>query len=349
MTFKKLLVLICVVTVLLVLAFAKKAIQQKQIAQEETQEKFSIYVLTKDLTASFIAKIIVYKGSEENNKLSVAKNKEGNWILERKFGIRAKKEMIDNLLKELGDLKGEIRAASGDLFGDFQIKDNQGVHIIFEADGGKVLKHLVVSFLPAGRDKNFVRLADGQEVVLVTKNILELFNLFDQESKLDETFLADLKLFSFEPKQIQKIELNTKESLVLKKSQPEGASGPAWNFEPVKVPADEIDTSKVDEFLRDISGLYARDVLDPNLNTYGFDRPALRIALEDAQAKIAAEVELGSYLEKDKLHYLRVLPANFVYKVSDASIQKINKDRQFFLKPQPVKQEKPAEDKKGKK
>jgi len=347
MTFKKLLVLICVVAVLLIFAFAKKTIRQKEIARQEAQEKLSVCVLTKDLAGSFIAKILVYKGSDENNKLSISKDKEGNWILERKFGIRAKKEKIDKLLKELGDLKGEIRAASGDLFGDFQIKDNQGVHIIFEADGGKVLKHLVVSFLVAGRDKNFVRLAAGQEVVLVAKNILEHFNLFDKESKLDETFLADLKLFSFTPKQIQKIELSAGESFVLKKSQPEGASGPAWNFEPAKTLADEADTAKVDEFLRDVSGLYAKDVLDPGLNTYGFDQPALRIVLEDAQAKIAAEVELGSYLEKEKLHYVRVLPANFVYKVSDTYIQKINKGRQFFLKPQ--EKENPAKNKESKK
>jgi hypothetical protein len=334
MGFKKLLVILGVVLGLLVLVLVKKAAQKKYLAQQESAPLTTEFVLIKDLPETFILRVAAYKGDDEKNKLVLAKNSQGLWILESKYGIKARKPSVDNLLNELKDLKGEVRAESKDLFADFQIEDSKALHILLEAGTGNIINHLVVSFLKPDWNKTFVRQEESEKIVLVNKDILSLFNLYNKEAKLNDTYFADLKLFAFEAKQIQKIELiSDKEQLIFKKSQPEGDANPVWNFEPKEAQGEEIDSAKIDELLRNISNIYAKEILDPSLTTYGFDAPSLKVTLKDPEGKKAVEMEIGKYLESEKSHYLRVIPSNLVFKVPDSYIQKLKKERASFLKP----------------
>jgi hypothetical protein len=338
MGFKKLLVIVGVVLGLLVLVLVNKSAQKKYLAKQESAPLTTEFELIKDLPETFISGVVVYKGDDEKIKIVLVKNPEGVWILESKYGIKAKKASVDNLLKELKGLKGEVRAESKDLFADFKIEDSKALHILIEAGTGNIINHLVVSFLKPDWNKTFVRQGKSEKVVLVNKDILSLFNLYSKEAKLDDTYFADLKLFAFETKQIQKIELvSDKEQLIFKKSQPEGSANPVWNFEPALAQGEEIDTSKVDELLRNISNIYAKEILDPSLTTYGLDTPSLKVTLQDPEGKIAAQMEVGKYLESEKAYYVRVIPANLVFKVTDFYIQNLKKERASFLKPKETK------------
>lgn len=340
MGFKKLLVILAVVLGLLVLVLVKKAAQKKYLAKQETAPLTTEFELIKDLPETFISGVVFYKGDDEKNKMVLAKNSEGVWIVESKYGIKARKPSVDNLLKELKGLKGEVRAESKDLFADFQIEDSKALHILIEAGTGNIINHLVVSFLKPDWNKTFVRQDKSEKVVLVNKDILSLFNLYSKEAKLNDTYFADLKLFTFEAKQIQKIELiSDKEQLIFKKSQLESSANPVWNFEPALAQGEEIDTSKVDELLRNISNIYAKEILDPSLTIYGFDVPSLKVILQDLEGKIAAQMEIGQYLESEKSYYLRVIPANLVFKVSEAYIKNLKKERASFLKAKEVPKE----------
>jgi len=340
MGFKKLLVILGVVLALLVLVLVKKTAQKKYLAKQETAPLTTEFELIKDLPETFILRVAAYKGDDEKNKMVLVKNSEGLWILESKYGIKAKKATVDNLLKELKDLKGEVRAESKDLFADFQIEDSKALHILLEAGTGNIINHLVVSFLRPDWNKTFVRQEESEKVVLVNKDILSLFNLYNKEAKLNDAYFADLKLFAFETKQIQKIELvRDKEQLIFKKSEPGGSTSPAWNLEPALTPDEEIDTSKVDELLRNIYNIYAKEILDPSLSTYGFDAPLLKVSLQDLEGKKAAQMEVGKYLESEKVYYARVIPANLVFKVSESYIKNLKKERASFLKPKEVPKE----------
>ncbi|MDD5080228.1 MAG: hypothetical protein PHH68_07930 [Candidatus Omnitrophica bacterium] len=188
MSAKKLIILVIAVAALFVLVLVKKAVVRKDIANRDTAQEVE-FELIKDLPESFISRVIAYKGSDEANKVIISRNSEGVWMLDEKTGIKARKEAIDNLFSLLKGLKGEVRAQTKEVFSDFQIDDQSGLHLILEQEGGKALKHLVVSFLQPGWNKNFIRLFDSQKVVLVSRNIPAIFGLYGKNTKLDPYFL----------------------------------------------------------------------------------------------------------------------------------------------------------------
>lgn len=333
MKFKKLLIIASVVLFLFILTFIKNTIRKEQNLKEESL--ITLYDLTKGLNASFIVKTIIYKGDDEKNKIVLSKNSAGEWILENKFGIKAKKELINGLIKDLVDLKGEVRAQVKSVFSDFVINDSEGVHIVLEADAGKTLKHLVFGLLRPNWGKNFVRLQESEKVVLIKKDILSRFGLYTKDAKLDDKNFADLKMFSFDSKVIQKIELNVKKTalVLIKKDVPDKNAPAVWSLIGAR-PKEEIDTAKVDEFLRNISDMSAEDAVDPNQQgIYGFDKAFLNVILEDLEAAKIVQIEVGAYLPAEKVYYVLTLLQNQAFKVPESFIQNLTKDKTYFLKP----------------
>jgi hypothetical protein len=146
----------------------------------------------------------------------------------------------------------------------------------------------------------------------------------------------DLRMFDFDTKEIQKIELNVgKEPVVLKKGQSENKT--IWSIEPACAKNEEVDSVMIDEFLQNISGMLAKDVCDPALSTYGFERPLLEVVLEDAQGKKPVQLVVGKYLDSEKVYYVRVSPSNTVLKVPEMNILKLKKDRGYFIKAKEIK------------
>ncbi len=286
-------------------------------------------------------KAIIYKGDDEKNKIVFNKNPAGEWILENKFGIKAKKELVAGLIKDLADLKGEVRAESKLVFGDFAIGDSEGAHIILEADAGKPLIHLVFALSRPNWGKNFVRLEGSEKIVLINEDILSSLGLYAKDAKLDDKNFADFKLFSFDSKAIQKIGVTlNKIPLVLVKKDSSDKNIPAvWSFNGMR-PKEEIDAAKVDEFLTSISNMSAQDAVDPNLNIYGFNQALLSVVLEDSQAVKAAHMEVGAYLPAEKVYYVKILPQNQAFKVSESLIQNLKKDKTYFLTPKNTKKNK---------
>lgn len=341
MKFKKLLIIASVLLFLFILTFIKNTIQKKRSSQEQ-----SLIVsddLTKGLNASFIAKTIIYKGDNEKNKIVLSKNSAGEWALENKFGIKAKKEFIDGLIKDLVDLKGEVRAETKSVFSDFLINNSEGVHIVFEADAEKVLKHLVFGLSRPNWGKNFVRLQESEKVVLIKKDILSRLGIYDKGAELDNKNFADLKMFSFDSKAVRKIELNAKKAAVvlIKKDEPDRNAPVVWRLIGARL-KEEIDTAKVDEFLRNISNMSALDAVDPaQQGIYGFDAAFLNVILEGPEAAKLAQIEVGAYLPAEKVYYVLILPQNQTFKVQESFIQNLTKDKTYFLKTKDTKNNKP--------
>ena len=76
MKFRKLLIIAGVVFCLLLLAIVKNVAGKRQ-ASIKAKEITAIN-LTKDLSEGFVSKIIVYKGSDEKNKMALRKDPAGN-------------------------------------------------------------------------------------------------------------------------------------------------------------------------------------------------------------------------------------------------------------------------------
>ena len=329
---KKLKVIVVFVLILLVLALAKKNIQQGYRASKENVE--SSLDITKGLTLESISRTTLYKGFDLLNKIVLKKGSDGNWILESRFNAPGRKDLVEGFLRELRDLKGELRADSKELLGDFQIDDATGLHIILESGEGKVLKHLVVGLKKPGLNGNFVRVYDSNKVILVPNELLMRLALFNNESPLLDNNFLDLRILSFDPSQVNRIEVGgsfTKVPFILVREESKDKNAaPVWKFDHSRQKGD-IDTAKVGLFLQNASTLWAQQVLDPTPATYGFEKPFLNMKLVLSSGQ-ALGLILGAPLAMEKTHYAKTSPKNLVYKVTDSITSNILKDSSNFVR-----------------
>jgi len=332
MKFKKLIILTGIVLALLILVVIKNSLQKKQdILERMTDPEIALVNGSINVSAS---KIIIYKGDDEKSKVILSRQNDGQWVLENKFGLRAKKEAMDNLLNSLKDLKGELRADSKSVFGDFQILDNQAAHLILSRADNQPLRHLIISFKSPNWKQNFVRVFDANKIMLVDRNILFAIGLFDKTVKPDGSYFADYRISPFDVNSVNKIELmaGKKRSLALIKiaaSDKNPAS--VWNFEPVNNKS-LPDLAKVNEYLQNVAGFYAQDILDPAFESYGLEFPAkvLKLSLLKDNQPGQIQIEVGSFIKDKQAYYVRVMPQNQVFVVSEPFIKSLNRDKSYF-------------------
>ena len=338
MKFKKLIVLFIILGALVVVAVVKKtAIKSRAIPFEKAEEATSLE-LTPKITPDFISKIIFYKGSEESNKIVFSKNTSNEWLVENKFGARAQKNFLEKLIKDLSQLKGELRADSKNVFSDFQIADNEGLHLILMNTAGKESVHVVVGLKMVGWSSSFVRVFGTQKVSLVEKNFLMSLGVFDPKAKLQVQPFLDLKVFSNDPAKADRFEikLTSAASLALKKITT--GTTPGWQFDPFDSRA-KIDQTKIDEFLRLIANLYAQDVMDPKGATYSFDKPTLTVVvnIKEKEVSVSYQLEIGKFNPDQKSYFARLQPGNTVYVIPENVVMNLKKDKTFFLQQTPKK------------
>jgi len=168
MKLKKLLVIIGIVSFLVVLVFIKNSCNKIQSIKATATD--NAVALANSSVNVFASKITIYNGSDDKKRVILIKNGDGEWILEGKFGLRARKEAVDNLLNSLYDLKGEVRAESKSLFSDFQIQDNESAHLILAGADGSVLTHLVISFKKLNGNQNFIRKFNSEIITYLKQN-----------------------------------------------------------------------------------------------------------------------------------------------------------------------------------
>lgn len=341
MSARKLFVITCVVLVLLGLAVFKKTAEKAGEAAARKAEQSSLEVVTENIPEAFVSRMLIYKGFDETDRIDLRKDAGGAWSVEDHFGVRAQAQAVKGLLDRLSNLRGELRANSKGVFEDFQIQDSEALHIVVEAEGGKVILHLLVSFLKADWDTNFVRLYDSDKVVHVHSNIMFSLGLFGKEMKLDYKQFAFMGLAEFDSADVERMTIvGAGQMIVLKRAKPvDDASSAAWEMTPPPAEDEEVDTTKVEEMMRAVRGINGFEVVDPSLDIYGLNNPQIRILLNDSMGANPIQVEIGNYIEPEKAYYARALPSKSVFKVSDAYIQNIRRDGKFFLKPKEVKKE----------
>ena len=117
-----------------------------------------------------------YHGEKPARKV-ILKKKNGNWTVPSRFGARADTKRIDKLLAGLPGLSGEARVRELSLFGEFDITEEQAVHLIVRDTGGSEITHLLVG--KAGPDwrSGFARKAGGNSVYLVNVALLSLLGV----------------------------------------------------------------------------------------------------------------------------------------------------------------------------
>lgn len=332
MKLRKLLVLTGIVFVLLALVIIKNSFQKKQDVLERVEKRET--VLVNSNMDVFASKVVIYKGDDEKNKIILSKQEDGQWVQENRFGLKVKKDTVDSILNILKDLKGELRADSKSAFDDFKLQDNQAVHLILFGADDKLLTHLLVSTKSLDYGQNFIRVFDSNKIMLLDWNILAALGFLDKMAKLDESYFADYKIFSFNVDSVKKIELmaGEKRLLALTKALPsDKIPASIWNFEPANKKSLPY-LAKVNEYLQNVVDFSALDILDANLNSYGFNRPTkiLKLSLIKDNKPEQIQIEVGYFIKDKQAYYVRVVPQNQVFIVSESFINNLNQDKSYF-------------------
>ena len=161
---KKLAVLIVVLALLVAAGLWKKSElrrSERAAAQKPAQTQVP---LGPGFSTAFVTKVELRRGSSDPDKLVLVKDASDSWTLQSRYGTHAQKSTVEDLLRSLTDLRGEVRAEDNAVLGDFSLTDEKAFHFELSGSDGHVLSHILLSPLRPRGTQNFVRL-DRKSVV----------------------------------------------------------------------------------------------------------------------------------------------------------------------------------------
>ena len=333
MKFKKLVVLMVVLAVLLGIGIFKKACFKKNqgvnpaVLQNES-------LIGQNFSSGFVAKIDMRRGTGNNDLLVFAKNKSGQWILENRYGTRVRKENVDPLLKQLSDLRGEVRAEDKHVFDDFSLTDEKAVHIRLYGSGGNELTHVLVSPLRPRGQQNFVSISNTARIFATDTDVLATLGIFSNTDKLNYHTFADLRVAGIDSSKVNSFELTAPGAITLPFVKKENAKDQAVSWSLSDDSSAVVDTGKVNEFLSSIHNLYAQESLDPAAHVKDFSAatPWLRVHIKSEEKLEPVEIWVATSSEEKKTALVKVMPETLVYELPDSQISLLlKKNKQFFL------------------
>ena len=328
---KKLLVLFNLVLALVVVAFVKKYWNEKKDAELAKEAAPESDVLPKEIVPAAVARIEITAPAEK--ALTLEKNANGDWTIPSQFNTRAAKWSIDELLKNVSGIEGELRSEKPDVLGDFSLTDEQAIHVKLSGEGGTEIAHLLVSpERPYGR-QNFVR-AQGSDLVYATRtDVLSALGIFEKTDKPKYKTFAHLQTLKFDVSKASSVKLGGSLELVKKENAEDKST--AWEFVPKD--ASEIDPAKVSELLSQAVNVYGQEAIDPaEDNAYG--KSALLSVTHDENGKtVTSELFAGKPSAADAaLVAVKVMPDNLAWHVPASTVEKLKKAKTFFLKAKPA-------------
>lgn len=334
MKLRKLLILAVFLAVLVVLGLVKKAYDQRTEALQNKNQK-TWFVLNQGLSADFVDRIEIYSSVDDSSKIRIRKADSGEWLLDLPFAARARKGSIDSFLKDLTSVRGETRAESKNVLQDFKLDEKQGIHLVLKGSG-KELSHTLLSPLRPGGTVNFVRTQNLARVIATDTDLLGDLGIYSKQAVLDPKVFIDLKVIQLELNKVKAFQISSAKPAPLKftKQKNEKDNSESWSIEPPEGSA-EIDKTKIDSFLSNLSNLYATQAIDPKGGDFGINEtsPWIRISLLDGPDKHSElSLFINGETDKDKCRYLKVMPIGTVYRILEIQINNLNKDKTFFLK-----------------
>jgi len=313
MTPRQIALLVLVFAALLLGIFIQKTHRPQEIAVQETA------ALLPAVDIAGIDAIRLKKG--EGSEIELVR-KNGAWQITNLWNAVSDEKRIAGFLALLSALRGEIRADDAALLEDFGIRDSEALHI-FLLENGQEKVHLLAGIKSARLKEIFVRLADSNRVFVASSDLLFNLGIYNnpKDAKLDANAWADLNLFSFNPGEIERIEIKTPSS--------------EWREIGARLPF-EKDPAKVREYLDELLSLKASGIENPKAADYGFENPAWELRLV-AKSGTAVSVLAGNAKAGDeKSRYFKRSDAPSVYSVSEFALRKIKTGESRFIRANPL-------------
>ena len=336
MRFKKLVALLLVLAALAVAALAKKTALDKERRAETGEALKAETSLGAEISPAFVSKLEIKRGVEGSESMTLVKDND-RWTISSHYGTHARKEPVDELLKNLSAVRGEARSENPSVLEDFSLTDAKAIHIRLLGAGDKELAHFLLSPLRPRGTQNFIRLAGSPKVLATTADVLATLNIFSKDDKLDYHGFAEFRVAGVESSKVNSFELDPpggqKLSFIRKEEKDKPVS---WTLSDDVTAA--IDAQKVNEFLSSLYNLYAVDNVDPAAHAKDFQgEPWLRLYLKPGEKPETLEIRSAPRSEEKKTRLLQVTPEGLVYELSDAQTETVlSKNREFFITKAPA-------------
>jgi hypothetical protein len=320
---KRLLPLLLILLVLGGLAFLlKRSPAPPQLADEVGLESLA----PQTLRADSISGLDFYLGAKPQESVQLRK-RENVWVVTSRFDTPGNSTKIQPLLTQLSALQGELRADSTALLGDFQLGDEQALHLKAYTDNTeKPAVHLLAG---KGSGSNGFMRRDGEaKVYSVNLHLQSTAGL--SSSATDQALTAkpwlDLRIQNVPKEQVSAVELHAPMRDLRFTTDP-AATTPAW-----KLAAPElkytVKPDAVEGLVTSLRTAQGDDVADPaKLAEYGLETPPYQATLTvQASGQEARQValRLGNEMpDKNGSRYARLGETGPVYVVPQWFTQRL--------------------------
>jgi Domain of unknown function (DUF4340) len=334
---KRLLPLVVILIVLGVLAILfKRPPVPTQLVDEVGLERLVPQMLHTDSITGFE----LYRGAQPQEIVSL-RQRDGAWVVTSHFDAPGNSTKIQQFLTQLSTLQGELRADSTALLGDFQLTDEQALHLkVYTDTPDKPTLYLLAGKGSGGN--GFVRRAGEGRVYNVNVHVQSMAGLTSgtTEQALSAKPWLDLRIQNVPKEQVAAVELHSPTGDLRFTTQPaapaEGTDvsqsssaslAPAW-----KLVAPELTYSvkpdAVEGLVTTLRTLQGDDVVDPAKSAeYGLDAPPYRAILTlqpSGQEARQAAVLIGNEVPtKSGSRYARLGATGPVYIVPQWIVQRL--------------------------
>jgi hypothetical protein len=334
---KRLLPLVVILVVLGVLAvLLKRPPAPPQLAEEVGLER----LVPQTLRAETITAFELYRGAQPQESVRL-RQRDGAWVVTSHFDTPGNSTKIQQFLTQLSTLQGELRVDSTALLEDFQLTDEQALHLKVYTD----TPDQPAVYLLAGKGSggnSFVRRAGEGRVYSVNVHVQSMAGL--SSGTTDQALSAkpwlDLRIQNVPKEQVAAVELRSPARTLRFTTQPvataEGTDAsqtssvppaPAWKLVVPEL-AYSVKPDAVEGLVTTLRTLQGDDVVDPAQSAeYGLDAPLYRAMLTvqpSGQEAHQAAILIGNEVpEKSGSRYARLGDIGPVYIVPQWTVQRL--------------------------
>jgi hypothetical protein len=332
---KRLLPLVVILIVLGVLAVLfKRPPAPTQLAEEVGLER----LVPQTLHADSIRGFDLYHGARPQEIVRLRQH-DSAWVVTSHFDTPGNSTKIQQLLTQLSTLQGELRADSTALLGDFQLTDEQALHLkVYTDTPDKPALDLLAGKGSGGN--GFMRRAGEGRVYSVNLHLQSMAGLTSgtTDQALSAKPWLDLRLQNVPKEQITAVELHSPTRDLHFTTQPavapaggtdasQASAAPAWKLAAPELTY-SVKSDAVEDLVTTLRTLQGDDVVDPAKSAeYGLDAPPYRAMLTvhpSGQEVRQAVVFLGHEVAaKSGSRYARLGDAGPVYMVPQWVVQRL--------------------------
>ncbi len=321
-----------------ILVIAAVILKRPQTPTSLVEEAAFERLVPPTMRADAITGIDVYQGTQPEAGVRL-RSKDGKWTVASHFDAPGNTTKIQDFLKQVSSLQGELRADSATLHGDFSIEESQAMHLLVYTDTtDKPAVHLL-----AGRGKGsngFLRRDGEDRVYTVDVNLHTVAGLYGDNASQPPPAKPWLELHiqNVPNEQVSSVDLHTPEQHLRftlppapatpaadSPTPPTAASlwslaAPTWPY-PVKQEA-------VEGLVSTLRTLQAEDIADPaKLSEYGLQaatyRAILTVQPSDQEARQVPLLVGNEVPEQEGKRYARLGQEGPVYILASSIWQRL--------------------------